>query len=111
MDSRATEGSGACGAVGSKRLRNWDQIQVPGLHPSMSMNDLMNHIEQCLSEQTTDGNPSSQNRPDTQEVLEEIAQYLFSDNLQQSLMRNPPCQGLILSDEKSPKLAKCLYEP
>ncbi|KAK8683075.1 hypothetical protein V6N13_039143 [Hibiscus sabdariffa] len=70
---------GACGAVGSKRLRNWDQIKVPGLHPSMSMNDLMNHIEQCLSEKTTDGNPSSGNRPDTQEMLEEIAQYLFSD--------------------------------
>ncbi|KAK8602024.1 hypothetical protein V6N13_058312 [Hibiscus sabdariffa] len=79
MDSRATEGSGACEPVGSKRPRSWDQIKVPGLHPSMSMNDLMNHIEQCLSEQMTDGNPSSENRPDTQEMLEEIAQYLFSD--------------------------------
>ncbi|KAE8730788.1 50S ribosomal protein L35 isoform 1 [Hibiscus syriacus] len=79
MDSRATEGSGACEAVGSKRARNWDQIKVPGLHPSMSMNDLMNHIEQCLSEQKTFGNPSSENRPESQEMLEEIAQYLFSD--------------------------------
>ncbi|XP_039051274.1 uncharacterized protein LOC120192596 [Hibiscus syriacus] len=81
--------SGTCEAVGSKQLRNWDQIKVPGPNPSMSMNDLMNHIEQCLSEQMTFGNPSSENRPD-QEMLEEIAQYLFSD-----------AQFATASDEKS----------
>ncbi|GMJ07211.1 hypothetical protein like AT4G30780 [Hibiscus trionum] len=85
-----SSGSGASEAVGSTRPRNWDQIKVPGLHPSMSMNDLMNHIEQCLSEQITFGNPSSENRPDTQEMLEEIAQYLFSDT-----------QFTTASDEKS----------
>ncbi|GMI97578.1 hypothetical protein like AT4G30780 [Hibiscus trionum] len=90
MDSFATEGSGACDAVGSKWPRNWDQIKVPGLHPSISMNDLMNHIEQRLSEQTTFRNPSSENRPDSQEMLEEIAQYLLSDT-----------QFTTTSDEKS----------
>ncbi|KAI4377270.1 hypothetical protein MLD38_014930 [Melastoma candidum] len=32
-------GSGSSGGVGMK-ARNWDQIKVPGLHPSMSMSDL-----------------------------------------------------------------------
>ncbi|KAK8695287.1 hypothetical protein V6N13_000453 [Hibiscus sabdariffa] len=91
MDSHATEGSGVCDAVGSKRPRNWDQIKVPGLHPSISMNDLMNHIEQCLSEQMTFRYPFSENRPpDSQEMLEEIAQYLLSDT-----------QFTTTSDEKS----------
>ncbi|XVF34347.1 hypothetical protein REPUB_Repub18cG0051900 [Reevesia pubescens] len=90
MDSRAIEGSGVCEAVDSKGTRNWDQIKVPGLHPSMSMSDLMNHIEHHLSEQMTSGNPSSENRPDSQEMLEEIAQYLLSDT-----------QFTTASDEKS----------
>ncbi|XWS16958.1 hypothetical protein CRYUN_Cryun33cG0026400 [Craigia yunnanensis] len=79
MDSRAIEGSGVCEAVDSKGPRNWDQIKVPGLLPSFSMSDLMNHIGSCLSEQMTSGNPSSENGPDCQEMLEDIAQYLLSD--------------------------------
>ncbi|XVF88110.1 hypothetical protein PTKIN_Ptkin19aG0023700 [Pterospermum kingtungense] len=89
MDSHAIEGSGVCEAVDSKGSRDWDQIKVPGLHPSMSMSDLMNHIGSCLTEQMTSGNPSSENRPD-QEMLEEIAQYLLSDT-----------QFTTASDEKS----------
>ena len=90
MDSRAIEGSGVCEAVDSKGPRNWDQIKVPGLLPSMSMSDLMNHIGSRLSEQMTSGNPSSENGPDCQEMLEEIAQYLLSDT-----------QFTTASDEKS----------
>ncbi|KAJ4709526.1 ATP-dependent DNA helicase [Melia azedarach] len=55
MDTRAIEGSGI-GEVNSKAPKNWDQIKVPGLHPSMSVSDLMNHIEHCISEQRTSGN-------------------------------------------------------
>ncbi|XP_022732495.1 uncharacterized protein LOC111286663 isoform X3 [Durio zibethinus] len=90
MDSRAIEGSGVCEAVDSKGPRNWDQIKVPGLHPSMSMSDLMNHIGHHLSEQMTSGNPSAEIRPDCQEMLEEIARYLLSDT-----------QFTTASDEKS----------
>ncbi|XP_021277330.1 uncharacterized protein LOC110411473 [Herrania umbratica] len=90
MDSHAIEGSGVCEAVDSKGSRNWDQIKVPGLHPSMSMSDFMSHIGHCLSEQMTSGNPSSENIPDCQEMLEEIAQYLLSDT-----------QFTTASDEKS----------
>ncbi|KAK8661013.1 hypothetical protein V6N13_051915 [Hibiscus sabdariffa] len=90
IDSLGIEGSGVCEAVDSKGPRNWDQIKVPGLHPSMSMSDLMNHIGHRLSEHMTSENPSSQNRPDCQEMLEDIAQYLLSDT-----------QFTMASDEKS----------
>ncbi|KAK8655094.1 hypothetical protein V6N13_107686 [Hibiscus sabdariffa] len=89
IDSRGIEGSGVCDAVDSKGPRNWDQIKVPGLHPSMSMSDLMNHIGHRLSEHMTE-NPSSENRPDCQEMLDDIAQYLLSDT-----------QFTTASDEKS----------
>ncbi|XP_022755353.1 uncharacterized protein LOC111303387 isoform X2 [Durio zibethinus] len=85
-----SSGSGVFEAVDSKGPRNWDEIKVPGLHPSMSMSDLMNHIGHCLSEQMTSENPSSENRPECQEMLEEIAQYLLSDT-----------QLTTASDEKS----------
>ncbi|KAE8690981.1 50S ribosomal protein L35 isoform 1 [Hibiscus syriacus] len=90
IDSRGIEGSGVCAAVDSKGPRNWDQIKVPGLHPSMSMSDLMNHIGHRLSEHMTSENPSSENRPDCEEMLEDIAQYLLSDT-----------QFTTASDEKS----------
>ncbi|XP_039018894.1 uncharacterized protein LOC120150269 isoform X2 [Hibiscus syriacus] len=89
-DSCGIEGSEVCETVDSKGPRNWDQIKVPGLHPSMSMSDLMNHIGHRLSEHMTSENPSSQNRPDCEEMLEDIAQYLLSDT-----------QFTTASDEKS----------
>lgn len=79
MDTRAIEGSGI-GEVNSKAPKNWDQIKVPGLHPSMSVSDLMNHIEHCISEQRTSGNqPLSEEGTDCRDLLEDIAQYLLSD--------------------------------
>ncbi|KAE8711239.1 50S ribosomal protein L35 isoform 1 [Hibiscus syriacus] len=90
IDSRGIEGSGVCEVVDSKGPRNWDQIKVPGLHPSMSMSELMNHIGHRLSEHMTSEIPSSENRPDCQEMLEDIAQYLLSDT-----------QFTTASDEKS----------
>ncbi|XP_065849325.1 uncharacterized protein [Euphorbia lathyris] len=74
-----SSGNGNCETVDSKGPRNWDQIKVPGLHPSMSMGDFMNHIENCISEQITSGNPPSVDGSERQNILEDIAQYLFSD--------------------------------
>lgn len=73
-----------------KTSRNWDQIKVPGLHPSMSMSDLMNHIGHCISEQMGQGNSSFDDPSECQDILEDIAQYLLSDN-----------QSAAASDEKS----------
>lgn len=78
MDNRAIEWSGI-GEVNSKAPRNWDKIKVRGLHPSMSMSDLMNHIGNCISEQMTSGNqPLSEEGSDYRKFLD-IAQCLFSD--------------------------------
>ncbi|XP_044464320.1 uncharacterized protein LOC123194889 isoform X2 [Mangifera indica] len=83
-----SSGSGLC-EVNSKGMRNWDQIKVPGLHPSMSMSDFMNHIENCLSDKITDRNQPVEGS-DYRELLEDIAQYLLSDT-----------QLTTASDEKS----------
>ncbi|KAI4376776.1 hypothetical protein MLD38_014494 [Melastoma candidum] len=76
--------------VGMKAGRNWDQIKVPGLHPSMSMSDLMNHIGQCISEQMGSGSSSLEDSTECRDLLEDIAQYLLSDS-----------QVATASDEKS----------
>ncbi|PON99328.1 ATP-dependent DNA helicase [Trema orientale] len=91
MDTRAIEGNGSSEIVDSRGPKNWDQIKVPGLHPSMSMSDLMSHIENCISEQITSGNPSTADQQsEYQDILEDIAQYLLNDN-----------QLTTASDEKS----------
>uniref|UniRef100_A0A2N9HM97 TRF2/HOY1 PH-like domain-containing protein n=1 Tax=Fagus sylvatica TaxID=28930 RepID=A0A2N9HM97_FAGSY len=91
MDTRAIEGNGSSEAVDSAGPRNWDQIKLSGLHTSMSMSDLMNHIGHCISEQMTSGNPPATNGgAEYQDMLEDIAQYLLNDN-----------QSTTASDEKS----------
>ncbi|KAG8093769.1 hypothetical protein GUJ93_ZPchr0012g21769 [Zizania palustris] len=71
----------------------WSQLKVPGLRPSMSVDDLVNHLGNCISEQITSGNPSlASNEVPTKETLEEIAQYLLGD------AQGPPAST---SDERS----------
>ncbi|CAL1358658.1 unnamed protein product [Linum trigynum] len=81
MDTHSIEGRGNFESVDSRAPRNWDQIKVPGLTPSMSMSDLMNHIGNCISGQMNSGNTSSlaADGEECQEILEDIAQYLLSD--------------------------------
>jgi hypothetical protein len=58
----------------------WSQLKVPGLRPSMSVDDLVSHLGNCINEQITSGNPSmTNNEVPTKESLEEIAQYLLGD--------------------------------
>ncbi|KAH0993237.1 hypothetical protein GBA52_004720 [Prunus armeniaca] len=91
MDAHAIEGNGSSGAVDSRGPKNCVQMKVPGLHPAMSMSDLVSHIGNCISEQMTSGNPSSADQQsEYQDMLEDIAQYLLSDN-----------QFTAASDEKS----------
>ena len=54
---------------------------MPGLHPSMSVSDLVSHIEHCISEKMTSSNPTIPGkRQNDRGILEEITQYLFSDS-------------------------------
>ncbi|KAG6587803.1 hypothetical protein SDJN03_16368, partial [Cucurbita argyrosperma subsp. sororia] len=65
----------------SSMARKWEQIKVSGLQPSMSMSDLVNHIEQHISEQTTfTKSPFVDDGSECQEMLNEITRYLLSDN-------------------------------
>ncbi|KAJ6934361.1 hypothetical protein NC651_009411 [Populus alba x Populus x berolinensis] len=68
--------------TGEQKLpSNWDQIKVPGLHPSMSMSDLVNHIGHCISEQMTSGNSILRGGDiKSSDILDEITQYLLGDS-------------------------------
>ncbi|XP_062090016.1 uncharacterized protein LOC133796497 [Humulus lupulus] len=87
-ESYSSEISSACsefksvGAENSKMLSRWDQIKMPGIHPSMSMSDLVNHIGNCISEKMTSStNPAFPGKQKNDKgILEEITQYLFNDS-------------------------------
>lgn len=78
MNPHAIKGFRSRGPESDKFLSNLSQIKLPGLHPSMSMDDLVNHIEHCISEQMGPENSSFTN---DRAVLEEFTQYLFNDSM------------------------------
>ncbi|CAI9283672.1 unnamed protein product [Lactuca saligna] len=81
MDTSAIEEIRRAGTEGLKGgIDRWDQIKVPGIHPSMSMSDLVNHIENRITEQRTSGNhPLSHEEKESLEILEDISRCLFND--------------------------------
>ncbi|CAK9329762.1 unnamed protein product [Citrullus colocynthis] len=66
----------------TSKPRNWEQMKVPRLHPSMSMSDLVNHIGHHITEQmASTKTPFVDNGSEEyQAMLDDIAQYLLSDN-------------------------------
>ncbi|KAI3946753.1 hypothetical protein MKW98_003316 [Papaver atlanticum] len=91
MDTHRMEDTGSSEPEVSKGLpSHWDQLKVPGIRPSMSMSDLVNHIGNCISEQMTSGNPLFSEGSENKDMLDEITQYLLSDT-----------QNASASDEKS----------
>uniref|UniRef100_A0A7C9E191 TRF2/HOY1 PH-like domain-containing protein n=1 Tax=Opuntia streptacantha TaxID=393608 RepID=A0A7C9E191_OPUST len=91
MDMRIIEGSASCesGKLGSSK--SFEQLIMQGLRPSMSMTDLVNHLGNCISEQTSIDNLSfTEEGSESRKVLEAVAQHLLSD------FQFTPC-----SDEKS----------
>lgn len=92
MDMSAIEEIRKAGTEGLKDFSRWDQIKVPGIHPSMSMSDLVNHIGNKITEQRITGNrPLSREEQESLEILEDISQCLFNDSQ----------HGSTASDEKS----------
>ncbi|KVH99041.1 hypothetical protein Ccrd_022725 [Cynara cardunculus var. scolymus] len=81
MDTSAIEEIRRAGTEGPKGLDLWDQIKVPGIQPSMSMSDLVNHIENRITGQRTSGNhhPLSREEQESLEILEDISRCLFND--------------------------------
>ncbi|KAJ9567923.1 hypothetical protein OSB04_003889 [Centaurea solstitialis] len=93
MDTSAIEEIRRAGTEGLKGLDLWDQIKVPGIHPSMSMSDLVNHIENRITGPRASGNhhPLSREEQESLEILEDISRCLFTDAQ----------YGTSTSDEKS----------
>ncbi|XP_042057800.1 uncharacterized protein LOC121802246 isoform X1 [Salvia splendens] len=74
-----------------KEFSNWDQVKAPGLHSSMSMSDLVSHLENRISEQGISDNPTlSSEEWQSLQILDDIKRCLFSES-----------QNLPDSDEKS----------
>lgn len=91
IDSGVIEDTKNKGMQELKNLSCWDHIRVPGLHPSMSMNDLVSHIENQILEPSISNSPIlSNDQRQSLEILEEISRCLFTDS-----------RHAITSDEKS----------
>ncbi|KAL1814514.1 hypothetical protein ACET3Z_017088 [Daucus carota] len=80
----------ASGTWELKNLSCWANIKVPGIHPSMSMSDLVSHIENRFTENRSLNNPLSNDEREGLEILDEISKCLFTDS-----------QHAPTSDEKS----------
>jgi hypothetical protein len=69
---------------------NWrNQLTMPGLTASISVNDSVNHLGNCMAEHRTTDNPPLASNEQSKEVLEDLVQHLFSDT-----------QGMPVSDDK-----------
>ncbi|GMH13783.1 hypothetical protein Nepgr_015624 [Nepenthes gracilis] len=91
MDTRAIEGNGSGEADSLKSSKNWEQLIMQGLCPSLSMTDLVNHIGNCISGQVSSENPSlTTEGSESCRLLKDVAQQLLGDS-----------QLTICSDEKS----------
>lgn len=73
-----------------KGILEKDNLKVPGLHTSMSMSDLVTHIEHRLSEQGTSNFTLSSEERESLEILDEIRHCLFSEP-QQALAPDEKC--------------------
>lgn len=90
-DMYAVEGDVSSKYKDTQGLELLNQIKLPGLRPSMSVGDLVNHIGDCISEQMRSDHPNlSIDETQKWEILEDITQYLLNDS-----------QTLTSSDEKS----------
>ncbi|XP_075479739.1 uncharacterized protein LOC142520580 [Primulina tabacum] len=79
-DAMASEDFKHGGMEQFKALSNWDQIRAPGLHSSMSMSDLVSHLESRISEHGTSSNPVLSSEDwHSLEILDDINRCLFSD--------------------------------
>ncbi|KAK1399889.1 50S ribosomal protein L35 [Heracleum sosnowskyi] len=72
--SGAIEANEICEGQGFPRLKNHELSKVSGLHQSMSVNDLLNHIEHHISEQMTSGET-----PECKDILDNIAHHFLND--------------------------------
>ncbi|WVZ73326.1 hypothetical protein U9M48_021646 [Paspalum notatum var. saurae] len=64
----------------TKNYNQWNQLEMPGLIESVPVEDLANHLGNCITEQRSGGDPPLTNTEgQSKEVLEDLVQCLFSD--------------------------------
>ncbi|KAF8689880.1 hypothetical protein HU200_041512 [Digitaria exilis] len=85
-NAKMLTGSGAPDSQGRyipqepKNYNQLNQLKVPGLRASISVEDLVNHLGNCIDEQMNSGDPPlANNGGQSKEVLEGLVEYLFSD--------------------------------
>ncbi|KAL2455852.1 hypothetical protein Adt_47075 [Abeliophyllum distichum] len=112
MDTRAIEWNGTTEGHGFLEQKSWEQLEVPGLCPSMSMSDLVNHIENCISEQVTSECVPSDKASELWDVMENIKQDLLSDTQcaagldEESLLKKVDSLCCLLQDPATSSSAK-----
>ncbi|PIN06849.1 hypothetical protein CDL12_20590 [Handroanthus impetiginosus] len=80
MDTFSVENIKDGGMEQLKSLSNWDNIRVPGLRSSMSMTDLVSHLEHRISEQGASNGPNlSSEEWESLQILDNINRCLLSD--------------------------------
>ncbi|KAF3669872.1 putative myosin-2 heavy chain-like, partial [Capsicum annuum] len=79
MDTRAVGESANSIGYDAPEMQNFEQLKVPGRRPSMSMTDLVSHIESCISQQINSGNLQCDEALECKGMLEDIAQIWLSD--------------------------------
>ncbi|KAJ1281416.1 hypothetical protein BS78_04G304100 [Paspalum vaginatum] len=64
----------------TKNYNQWNQLGMPGLRQATPVEDLVNHLGSRITEQRSAGDPPLTNTEgQSKEVLEDLAQCLFSD--------------------------------
>ncbi|KAF3672087.1 putative 50S ribosomal protein L35, chloroplastic-like [Capsicum annuum] len=84
MDTRAVGESANSIGYDAPEMQNFEQLKVPGRRPSMSMTDLVSHIESCISQQINSGNLQCDEALECKGMLEDIAQIWLSDTQDES---------------------------
>ncbi|XP_052199933.1 uncharacterized protein LOC127806590 [Diospyros lotus] len=80
MDLHGIDGNKSRGGARSLAQQDQEQLKNSGLHPSMSMSDLVNRIGNCISERMGSVNSTCfKDGLEYQGILENVAQSLLSD--------------------------------
>ncbi|KAL9271455.1 hypothetical protein AKJ16_DCAP08373 [Drosera capensis] len=62
------------------KTKSWEHLITQGLHRSMSMAELVNHIENCISEASSSAPPGPEKESESHKMLKNLADYLLSDS-------------------------------
>ncbi|XP_065005598.1 uncharacterized protein LOC135637110 isoform X1 [Musa acuminata AAA Group] len=80
LEPPVSRGNGAVGTEETKNQSCWDHLTVPGLKPSISINDFINQLGYCISDQFASRNPQSSGTVIRDQEILELVESLFTDS-------------------------------